>query len=157
MHSLNTNDIIMKKTILLGHGSGGKMSGDLINSVFIKYFDNDILNKKTDSALLTINSENLAFTTDSYVVDPVFFPGGNIGMIAISGTVNDIAVSGAKPVYISAGFIIEEGFSLEDLIVICKSMKEEADKAVTILSNNVRKRLISNFYQVQYEGACLGQ
>lgn len=129
MHIINTNDPEMEKTILLGHGSGGKMSGDLINSVFLRYFDNDTLNKKTDSAILSLKSYELAFTTDSYVVDPVFFPGGNIGMLAVSGTVNDLAVSGATPLYISAGFIIEEGFPVKDLEKICMSMKEEADKA----------------------------
>lgn len=119
----------MDKIILLGHGSGGKMTSDLINSVFVKYFNNDILKKKTDSAILHINSEELAFTTDSYVVDPVFFPGGNIGTLAISGTVNDLAVSGAIPLYISAGFIIEEGFAMAQLEEICKSMRDEAKKA----------------------------
>ncbi len=123
----------MNKNILLGHGSGGKMTSDLINSVFVKYFDNDILRKKTDSAILNINAGELAFATDSYVVDPVFFPGGNIGMLAVSGTVNDLAVSGAKPLYLSAGFIIEEGFPLEQLEIICKSMKEEALKAKVLI------------------------
>ncbi len=123
----------MNKTILLGHGSGGKMTSDLINSVFVKYFDNDILRKKTDAAILNIHSKEVAFTTDSYVVDPVFFPGGNIGMLAVSGTVNDLAVSGAVPLYLSAGFIIEEGFPLDQLEEICKSMKEEAEKAEVLI------------------------
>ncbi len=118
MLSLSISD--MNKTILLGHGSGGKMTSDLIHSVFIKYFNNDILQKKTDSAILHISSKEIAFTTDSYVVDPIFFPGGNIGMLAVSGTVNDLAVSGAKPLYLSAGFIIEEGFGLEQLEESCK-------------------------------------
>ncbi|MBN1924390.1 MAG: hydrogenase expression/formation protein HypE [Prolixibacteraceae bacterium] len=119
----------MDKTILLGHGSGGKMTSDLINSVFVKYFDNDILQKKTDSALLNIETKCIAFTTDSYVVDPVFFPGGDIGKLAVCGTVNDLAVSGAKPLYLSAGFIIEEGFALNQLEEICMSIKTEATKA----------------------------
>ncbi len=119
----------MEKTILLGHGSGGKMTGELIDGLFLKYFNNEILNRKTDSAILRIPAENLAFTTDSYVVDPVFFPGGNIGTLAVCGTVNDLAVSGATPLYLSAGFIIEEGFSLAGLEEICSAMKAEAEKA----------------------------
>lgn len=117
------------KQVLLGHGSGGKLSHDLISNIFITHFDNPILRQQTDSALLKINTENIAFTTDSYVVDPIFFPGGNIGKIAIAGTVNDLAVSGAKPLYLSCGFIIEEGFSLEELETIVKTMAEEAKKA----------------------------
>lgn len=119
----------MDKHILLGHGSGGKMSNDLIKELFIKYFSNDLLTPQTDSAVLKIDSENLSFTTDSFVVDPIFFPGGNIGKLAVAGTVNDLAVSGATPLYLSTGFIIEEGFPLEDLETIVKSMAEEAAKA----------------------------
>src|SRR3972149_687403 len=99
----------MSKTILLGHGSGGKLSHDLIKSLFLRHFDNPILAKQTDSALLEINTQNIAFTTDSYVVDPVFFPGGNIGDLAVCGTVNDLAMVGATPLAISVGPILEEG------------------------------------------------
>src|SRR3972149_2130608 len=119
----------MNKTILLGHGSGGKLSHDLIKSLFLRHFDNPILAKQTDSALLEINTQNIAFTTDSYVVDPVFFPGGNIGALAVCGTGNDLAVSGAKPGYLSASFIIEEGCSLADLEIIVKSMSDRANEA----------------------------
>ena len=119
----------MSKTILLGHGSGGKLTGDLIKNTFLKYFDNPVLAALTDSATIKIKDKLLAFTTDSYVVDPVFFPGGDIGKLAISGTVNDLAVSGAEPLFISAAFIIEEGFSTDDLERITKSMGDEADKA----------------------------
>ncbi|MBM3436156.1 MAG: hydrogenase expression/formation protein HypE [Bacteroidetes bacterium] len=119
----------MDKTILLGHGSGGKLSHDLIKNLFVKYFSNDILNDQTDSAVISLSGMNLAFTTDSFVVDPVFFPGGNIGKLAIAGTINDLAVSGAKPCYLSAAFIIEEGLSLSDLEQIVKSMALEAKKA----------------------------
>ena len=119
----------MGKTILLSHGSGGEMSHDLINDLFLKYFDNPILASQTDSAVLNIPPENVSFTTDSYVIDPVFFPGGDIGKLAVCGTVNDLAVSGAVPKYLSAGFIIEEGFELEDLERIVASMSEEAKKA----------------------------
>ncbi|MBN2615858.1 MAG: hydrogenase expression/formation protein HypE [Bacteroidales bacterium] len=118
-----------QKTILLGHGSGGKMSHDLIESVFSRYFKNDILLKQTDAAVLQINQNRVAFTTDSFVVDPLFFPGGNIGKLAVAGTVNDIAVSGAIPQYLSAGFIIEEGFPLYQLEEIVQTMSDEAAKA----------------------------
>ena len=115
--------------ILLNHGSGGKMTHDLISNIFIKYFDNEILKNQTDSAILKVDSHLLAFTSDSYVVDPIFFPGGNIGKLAVCGTVNDLAVSGAKPLYLSCGFIIEEGFAIKDLEEIVKTMSEEAKKA----------------------------
>ena len=99
----------MSKQILLSHGSGGELAHKLIGDLFVKYFDNDILGSLTDSAILELNSQNISFTTDSYVVDPVFFPGGNIGKLAVCGTVNDLAVSGATPLYISSSFILEEG------------------------------------------------
>ena len=86
-----------EKNILLSHGSGGEMSHSLIKNLFVKYFKNDILEAQTDSAILKLQGSNISFTTDSYVVDPIFFPGGNIGKIAICGTVNDLAVSGAIP------------------------------------------------------------
>jgi len=119
----------MSRTILLSHGSGGQMSHDLINDMFIRYFDNDVLNTQTDSAVLNIPPEHISFTTDSYVIDPVFFPGGDIGKLAVCGTVNDLAVSGAVPKYLSAGFIIEEGFEYGKLERIVKSMAEEAKRA----------------------------
>ena len=119
----------MAKTILLGHGSGGRLSHDLIKDLFVKYFSNDILDEQTDAAVLKIDSNKLAFTTDSFVVDPIFFPGGDIGKLAVAGTVNDVAVSGAKPKYLSASFIIEEGFPVNELESIVKSMANEAKKA----------------------------
>ena len=118
-----------KEKILLGHGSGGRMSHDLIEGLFARYFDNKILRQQSDSAVLERPSQNLAFTTDSFVVDPIFFPGGNIGKLAIAGTVNDLSVSGAIPKYLSCGFVIEEGFSMTDLEIIVKTMSEEASKA----------------------------
>ncbi len=117
------------KNILLGHGSGGKLSHDLIDTLFARYFRNDILDQQTDSAILRINSQNIAYTTDSFVVDPLFFPGGNIGNLAIAGTINDLAVSGATPLYISCGFIIEEGMDYSQLEEIVISMAEDAKKA----------------------------
>lgn len=123
----------MVKKILLGHGSGGKLSHDLISGLFVKYFDNEILREQTDSALLENKIKHIAFTTDSYVIDPVFFPGGDIGKIAVCGTINDISVSGAKPAYLSSSFIIEEGFSFDELERIVKSMAEEAKKAGVLI------------------------
>jgi hydrogenase expression/formation protein HypE len=118
-----------KNRILLSHGSGGKLSHELISQLFVKYFSNTLLDAQTDSAIIHSPEGELAFTTDSYVVDPIFFPGGNIGKLAVCGTVNDLAVSGATPKYLSCGFIIEEGLHLEDLERVVKSMAEEAKKA----------------------------
>ena len=115
--------------ILLGHGSGGKLSHELIENLFAKHFENPILNQKSDSAIINIKTSQLAFTTDSFVVDPIFFPGGNIGNLAVAGTVNDLAVSGAKPLYLSAGFIIEEGFPIAELEKIVISMANDAKEA----------------------------
>ena len=117
------------KTILLSHGSGGTQSRRLIRDLFFRAFDNDILNRESDSALCTISSENLAFTTDSFVVDPLFFPGADIGKLAICGTVNDLSVSGAVPKYLSAAFIIEEGLDYEILEKVVNSMAETAKQA----------------------------
>lgn len=112
--------------VLLAHGGGGTLSHQLIQKLFFSQFDNDILNVHHDSAMFNINGSKIAFTTDSYVVQPIFFPGGNIGDLAINGTVNDLSVSGAKPLYISVGFIIEEGFEIEELWKIVLSMKQAA-------------------------------
>src|SRR5674536_165043 len=117
----------MNDFISLNQGSGGKQTHELIDRVFVKRFGMD--GPLSDSAVLKESGFTLAFTTDSYVVDPLFFPGGNIGKLAICGTVNDLAVSGAVPMYISASFIIEEGFPRNDLIEITESMAEEASKA----------------------------
>lgn len=119
----------MNDSILLGHGSGGQLSHDLIKEIFIKHFNNPTINQLTDSAILDFNGGSLSFTTDSFVVDPIFFPGGNIGKLAVCGTVNDLAVSGAIPKYLSSSFIIEEGFPIKDLEEIVKSMANEAIKA----------------------------
>ena len=118
--------MISNNKILLSHGSGGKLSHDLIGGLFVKYFSNTWLDAQTDSAIIGLSQKNIAFTTDSYVVDPIFFQGGNIGKLAVCGTVNDLAVSGAKPLYLSCGFIIEEGFPMDDLETIVKTMAEEA-------------------------------
>jgi hydrogenase expression/formation protein HypE len=115
--------------ILLGHGSGGKLSHNLIDNIFLPYFNNDILARMEDAAVLTLPGQKLAFTTDSYVVDPIIFPGGDIGKIAVCGTVNDLAVMGAVPRYLSVGFIIEEGFPVNSLRKILESMQKVADEA----------------------------
>jgi len=122
------------KKILLSHGSGGKLMHSLIEEFFKEKFKNDILDKLADSAVISIPMESeggyeMCFTTDSYVVDPIFFPGGDIGKLSICGTVNDLAVSGAVPLYISCGFIIEEGFEYENLEKIVFSMSEISKKA----------------------------
>lgn len=118
-----------KETIQLGHGSGGKMSQDLVKNIFLRYFDNDCLNRLEDQATLEVGGSRLAFSTDSYVVDPLFFPGGDIGKLAVHGTVNDVSMGGARPLFLSAGFIIEEGFCLEELEKIVDSMQVAAKQA----------------------------
>lgn len=115
--------------ILLSHGSGGTLMHKLIDSLFIKELGNKILNKKNDSAILKIGSKNIAFTTDSYVVDPIFFPGGDIGSLAVHGTVNDLSVCGAKPLFISLALIIEEGLDRSVLQRITSSIKKAAQAA----------------------------
>ncbi|MBU1863590.1 MAG: hydrogenase expression/formation protein HypE [Candidatus Omnitrophica bacterium] len=108
--------------VTLSMGAGGKLSEQLIEDVFLSLYGNDILNNLEDAADLHIDGTHIAYTTDSYTVKPLFFPGGNIGTLAICGTVNDLAVKGAKPVALSAGFIIEEGFLIEDLKTIARDM-----------------------------------
>jgi hydrogenase expression/formation protein HypE len=124
---------LKERNILLAHGSGGKMMHDLIESVFIKHFSNSILNDQTDAAIIPSGSDEIAFTTDSFVIDPLFFPGGNIGKLAVCGTVNDLAVSGAEPLYLSVSFIIEEGFPVSELEMIAESLAAEAKKAGVLI------------------------
>ncbi len=115
--------------ILLDHGSGGKISHSMISEMILPVFQNSILSKLDDGAQLNINGTRIAFSTDSYVVDPIFFPGGNIGDLAVNGTVNDIAMCGAVPLYMSVGLILEEGLSEHDLKIILKSMGRAAKTA----------------------------
>ncbi len=115
--------------ILLDHGSGGRASHELIEKFFLPRFHNPFLNEMNDSAVFEVNGAKLAFTTDTYVVDPIFFPGGDIGSLAVCGTVNDLAMRGAWPRYLSVGFIIEEGFPLKDLEQILLSMERAAREA----------------------------
>jgi hydrogenase expression/formation protein HypE len=121
--------IFAHKQIVLGHGSGGKLTADLIDKVFLPAFRNPILDKLDDQAVLTINGARLAFTTDSFVVSPIFFPGGDIGRLAVHGTVNDLAMSGARPLYLSAAFILEEGLAVDDLRRVVESMRAAAEEA----------------------------
>ena len=120
---------IKEERITLAHGSGGKATQTLIEAVFLEGFGNPILRRLEDGAELPVSGSRLAFTTDSFVVSPLFFPGGDIGDLAVNGTVNDLAVSGAIPLYLSAGFIIEEGFPVADLTRIVQSMSAAATAA----------------------------
>ena len=117
--------------ILLAHGSGGKLTHDLVERLFLRYFTSPTLLHLDDSAVLEIQGPNtrLAFTTDSYVVSPLFFPGGDIGKLAVCGTVNDLSMSGAQPLWLSAGFIVEEGLPLADLERVAASMAATAEQA----------------------------
>jgi hydrogenase expression/formation protein HypE len=122
-----------EKNILLAHGSGGKLMHELIEKYFVKAFENEYLNSLDDAASLPLESSRLAFTTDTYVVNPIFFKGGNIGRLAICGTVNDLSMKGAVPKYLSCAFLIEEGFSLKDLEEIINSMVEAAKEAGVVI------------------------
>jgi len=115
--------------ILLAHGGGGKLTHQLIEKMFLPVFDNPLLETRHDGAVIELGSQRLAFTTDSYVVRPLFFPGGDIGTLAVNGTVNDLAMCGARPLYLSAGFIIEEGLPMNTLWRVVQSMKQAADSA----------------------------
>jgi hydrogenase expression/formation protein HypE len=127
------------KTIQLAHGSGGLLSRELMTEVFLPAFDNEILNRLDDQAELFIESNRLSFTTDSYVVNPIFFPGGNIGDLAVNGTINDLATSGARPRWLSAGFILEEGFPIDDLKLIVDSMADAARRSgVSIVTGDTK-------------------
>lgn len=115
--------------VLMAHGGGGKLSHQLIGTMIAEHFDNPMLRQLHDGAILECGGKRLAFSTDSYVISPLFFPGGNIGELAVYGTVNDLTMCGAKPQYISAGFIIEEGLPMEDLWRIVQAMKSAADRS----------------------------
>jgi hydrogenase expression/formation protein HypE len=128
-----------RERIVLGHGSGGRLSAELLRDVFLPLFSNPLLDRLDDQAVLEIGGSRLAFTTDSFVVRPLFFPGGDIGSLAVHGTVNDLAMGGATPLYLSAGFIVEEGLPLEVLRRIAASMaKAAADAGVTIVTGDTK-------------------
>ena len=119
----------MSKKILLSHGGGGEETQNLIKELFFKHFDNEILLRMEDAASLVMESTQIAFTTDSFVVSPLFFKGGNIGKLAIAGTVNDLSMMGAKPKYLTCSFMIEEGFEYAKLEEIVISMRDEMAKS----------------------------
>jgi hydrogenase expression/formation protein HypE len=128
----------MSDNVLLAHGSGGKLSHDLIEKKLLPPLANPMLNRLDDSAIFEF-SGHLAFTTDSYVVNPIFFPGGDIGKLAICGTVNDLSMNGAKPLYLSLSLILEEGFSLSELDRIVGSIKAAAEEAeVRIITGDTK-------------------
>ena len=120
---------VREERITLAHGAGGKATHTLVQAVFLDSFRNPALEPLGDGAVVSVNGSSLVFTTDSFVVSPLFFPGGDIGDLAINGTVNDLAVSGARPLYLSAGFILEEGFPVSDLSTITASMAAAAARA----------------------------
>lgn len=115
--------------ITLAHGSGGQQSHELVKKIFIDKFNNEILNQMNDSSVIEVGGSKIAFTTDSYVINPIFFPGGDIGKLAVCGTVNDLSMSGARPIALSCGFIIEEGLDIELLEKITQSMVEACKEA----------------------------
>lgn len=115
------------KQILLAHGDGGLYAADLLKNLFLRYFNNPLLARLSDAALLPAVEGRLAVTTDSFVVQPIFFPGGDIGKLAVCGTVNDLAAAGARPLYLTASFILEEGLALEELEAVVESMSATAD------------------------------
>lgn len=122
---LNLRDNVVDMT----HGSGGRAMAQLIEELFIKHLDNELLRQGNDQAIFSVPAGRMAISTDGHVISPLFFPGGDIGSLSIHGTVNDVAMSGAKPLYLSAGFILEEGFPLSDLEQIIISMAKAAGKA----------------------------
>jgi hydrogenase expression/formation protein HypE len=119
--------------VLMAHGGGGRLTQQLLDKIFLPSFDNPLLGERHDGAVLDVGGCKLAFTTDSYVVHPLFFPGGDIGALAVNGTVNDLAMCGARPVWLSAGFILEEGLPMETLWRVAQSMKRAAAEAGVLL------------------------
>lgn len=128
----------MEDKILLAHGSGGRLSHDLIRKTLLKRIANPVLNRLDDSAVVELHGR-VAFTTDSYVVSPIFFPGGDIGKLAVCGTVNDLSMSGAVPVYLALALILEEGFPLTDLEAILQSVETASQEAgVSIVTGDTK-------------------
>ena len=116
-------------TVLLGHGSGGRLSAELLEKIFLPAFGNPALDRLNDQAQVSVDGVHLAFTTDTFVVKPLFFPGGDIGSLAVHGTVNDLAMGGAEPLFLSAAFILEEGLPLETLQRVVDSFRRAAREA----------------------------
>ncbi|MDJ0805097.1 MAG: AIR synthase related protein, partial [Desulfobacterales bacterium] len=125
--------------ILLDHGSGGKIAHRLTADLLLPLFDNPVLADLHDGAILELDAGRIAFSTDTFTVTPLFFPGGDIGDLAVNGTVNDVAMCGAQPLFISLALIIEEGFPRRDLERILKSVRRAADKAgVTVVTGDTK-------------------
>jgi hydrogenase expression/formation protein HypE len=120
--------------IVLGHGGGGKLSAELMEYLFLPAFRNDALENLGDAAVVESSGGRLAFTTDSFVVSPIFFPGSSIGELAVNGTVNDLAMAGATPLYLSAGFILEEGFPMVELAQVVERMASIEGTATAAIS-----------------------
>ena len=115
--------------VLLAHGGGGKLTQQLIARMFLPQFRNEMLESLHDGAVMSVGNTRLAFSTDSYVISPIFFPGGTIGELAVNGTVNDLAMCGARPQYLAASFIVEEGFQMDDLWKVVQSLQQAAERA----------------------------
>jgi len=131
--------LVPRDKILLGHGSGGKLSAELIESIFLPAFQNPILARLDDEAIVTVNGARLAVTTDSFVVKPLFFRGGDIGSLAVHGTVNDLAMGGARPLYLTVAFILEEGLPMETLCRVVDSLAAAAREAgVEIITGDTK-------------------
>lgn len=125
--------------VLLGHGSGGKLSAELLHRVFLPAFANPALNRLDDQAVVEVQGLRLAFTTDSFVVKPLIFPGGDIGSLAVHGTINDLAMGGARPLFLSAAFIIEEGLPMETLRTVTESLRRAAEAAgVSVVTGDTK-------------------
>jgi hydrogenase expression/formation protein HypE len=121
--------IAARESILLGHGSGGRMSGDLLRNILLPALQNPVLDRLDDQAIVDVGGSRIAFTTDSFVVKPLFFPGGDIGTLAVNGTVNDLAMGGAQPLFLSLALILEEGFALDTLREVMESIRVAAGLA----------------------------
>ncbi len=127
------------REIVLAHGSGGKLSQQLMQKIVLPQFRNELLEPLHDGAIFSVGGARLAFSTDSYVVNPIFFPGGDIGKLAVHGTVNDLAMCGARPLHLSVGFILEEGLPMEEFWRVVQSMREAADEAgVTLVTGDTK-------------------
>jgi len=147
----NKNNFPQAKVINISHGDGGLKTGELINTFILKYLKNEILEKLEDSASLNIESKNIAFTTDSFVVEPIFFPGGDIGKLSICGTINDLVTTGCTPFALSLSLILEEGFPLKDLEKILMSISNTI-KEVNLSNDDVELRVVTGDTKVVQKG-----
>jgi hydrogenase expression/formation protein HypE len=128
-----------RMTVLLGHGSGGKLSAELMRDVFLPAFSNPILSRMEDQAIVEVNGTRLAFTTDTFVVKPLFFRGGDIGSLAVHGTINDLAMGGARPLFLATAFVLEEGLEIDTLRRVTQSLAAAASNAgVTIVTGDTK-------------------